>query len=273
MVNSYAPHPALRDLVGSIQIATMNFAAEPTLSAFHTCRPSHTRCLFFYLEDVLKVKKATTGFVQRSRGLIVGPQVTMASLDLGIRYKAVMLSLTPSGMYRLLGVPLHEMVDCDFDARLILGPAIDECVEQMMEAKTDDDIQQALQAYLLGKLSCLKPALPFDRAIAELVCQSGNLSVDFVAAQSCLSPRQFERQARQRLGLSPKFYARLVRFSHVYKYKELNPRASWIDIAARFGYYDQMHLIRDFKQFAGFSPRGLTEEAIPHSVRFRALDD
>lgn len=271
--NCYAPHPALCDLVGSIHIITIDFAAAPNLSSFYKFAPGHTRYLCFYLEDVLKVEKTTTDFVQRARAVIVGPQVTAVNLDLGVRHKAVALRLTPSGMYRLLGVPLHEMVDCDFDARLILGSAIDELVDQMMEAKTDDGIHQVLQAYLLGKLSCLKPELPFDRAIYELVSHSGNLSVDFVAAQSCLSPRQLERRALERLGLSPKFYARLIRFSHAYRYKELNPQACWIDIAERFGYFDQMHLIRDFKHFAGFSPSGLTEESIAHSVRFQALDN
>ena len=266
------PHPALRNLVSSIQIISIDFAAAPALSPFYKFAPTHTRYLCFYLEDVIKVKK-TTDFTQRSRAVIVGPQVTAVHLDLGVKHKAVLLGLTPSGMHRLLSFPLSEIVDCDLDARLVLGSTIDELLEQMMEAKTDEGIQLALQAYLLNKLSHLKPALPFDRAIAELVSHSGNLSMDFVAAQSCLSPRQFERKALERLGLSPKFYARLVRFSHVYRYKESNPRACWIDITERFGYFDQMHLIRDFKCFAGCSPSGLSEESIVYSVRFQALDD
>lgn len=269
----YAPHLALRDLVESIHIITIDFAAAPSLSPCYKLAPAHAQYLCFYLQDPIKVEKPNADFVQRARAVVIGPQVSSITLDLGVGYKAVLLMLMPGGMYRLLGFSLQEMVDGDFDARLILGAAIDELLEQMMEAKTDDGIHQVLQAYLLGKLSCLKSALPFDRAISELVSHSGNLSVDFVAAQSCLSPRQFERRALERLGLSPKFYARLIRFSHAYKYKESNPQASWIDIAGRCGYYDQMHLIREFKYFAGINPSGLIEEDIVHSVRFRTLDN
>ena len=115
--------------------------------------------------------------------------------------------------------------------------------------------------------------LPFDLAILQQVQASGNLPIEYVAAQACLSVRQLERKAYERLGLSPKIYSRMIRFSHAYKYKETSPHTSWTEIAHRCGYFDQMHFIRDFKFFAGVTPGMLKEAEIEKSVLFRTMED
>jgi transcriptional regulator GlxA family with amidase domain len=74
-----------------------------------------------------------------------------------------------------------------------------------------------------------------------------------------LSIRQFERQFKQRIGLSPKFYSRLIRFSNAWILKENNPNLTWTTIAHQSGYYDQMHLIKDFKEFAAVNPKQIEQ--------------
>jgi AraC-like DNA-binding protein len=55
-------------------------------------------------------------------------------------------------------------------------------------------------------------------------------------------------------------FARLVRFSKAYRLRESTPQMSWTRISYESGYFDQMHLIRDFKQFAGVTPSTLVQE-------------
>lgn len=62
------------------------------------------------------------------------------------------------------------------------------------------------------------------------------------------------------MGYSPKVFSRLVRFSKAYRLKESQPRLSWTAIAHTCGYYDQMHLIKDFKEFAGALPGTLAKQ-------------
>jgi AraC-like DNA-binding protein len=73
--------------------------------------------------------------------------------------------------------------------------------------------------------------------------------------------RQVERISLARLGLSPKAFARVVRFSAAYRLHEERPGLRWTDIAYQCGYFDQMHLIRDFRDFAGMPP-GVIERAL-----------
>jgi AraC-like DNA-binding protein len=88
-----------------------------------------------------------------------------------------------------------------------------------------------------------------------------------VAAKSCLSTRQFERQARIRLGLPPKLYARIVRFFFAFRLKRKRPDLTWTAISNTCGYFDQMHFIRDFKAFAGATPRMLRGREVRPSRR------
>lgn len=270
----FAPHPALLEFINSVFVFDIDFRAGTELSPIYPFVPSPNRFLCFFLHDQVKMSKGPgQEFIQRARSIIIGPQLTPVTLDLGQQHQALVVCLKPAGMYRLLGIPMAELVDCDYDARLVMGREIDELVERLQEARGPAARNDITQHYLLGKLPQLKPSLPFDLAMLHQVQASGNLPIERVAARACLSVRQFERKSYERLGLSPKVYSRMIRFSHAYKYKESTPATSWTEIAHRCGYFDQMHFIRDFKFFAGFTPSMLKEEEIKKSMLFRTMED
>lgn len=233
--------------------------------------PAHTRLLCFYLEDPARGKRGNGAFEDRSRAIIIGPQLTPVTLDLGKKYLNMIVMFKPCGLYRLLGIPLKEILDLDLDASLLLGYEINDVVDKLMNADSSDQKNSIIQTYLLERSFKLKPAHPIDIAMLTLVRTQGNLSMDSLASQCCLSVRQLERQSIERIGLSPKFFARIIRFSEAYKFKEGNPQTSWTDIGYRFGFYDQMHLIRDFRYFTGVNPSMFKEAEIVNSVKFNSL--
>lgn len=270
----FAPHPALLEYIDSVFVLDIDFTADTGLSPIYPFVPTHNRFLCFYLQDQVQVKKQwDSDFTTRARSIIIGPQLTPVTLNLGQHHQAVVVNLKPAGMYRLLGIPMAELVDCDYDARLVMGREIDELLDRLHAGRTHAERNATTQRYLLSKLAQLKPLLPFDLAMLRQVHASGNLPIERVAADACLSTRQFERKSYERLGLSPKVYSRMIRFSHAYKYKESSPHTSWTEIAHRCGYFDQMHFIRDFKAFAGFAPSMLKEAEIEKSVLFRKMED
>lgn len=267
----FNPHPALLEYVETICVVNHEFAQGDTLSSIYTYVPTHTRFLCFYLADPVLVKKGLGNFENHGQSVIIGPQLTPVTLDLGKHHSNLLVILKPGGLYRLLGIPLIQLLDCCYDARLVIGKEIDQLTERLLNASTNIEINCIMQNYLLQKLFKLKPALPIDLAMLQLVRSQGKTAMDCLATQSCLSIRQLERQSLIRIGLPPKYFARMIRFSEAYKFKERNPHSSWTEIVYRFGYYDQMHLIRDFHHFTRVNPSNLKEEIIIHSVRFNSL--
>jgi transcriptional regulator GlxA family with amidase domain len=97
--------------------------------------------------------------------------------------------------------------------------------------------------------------------------ERGLLKIDKLASRACLSIRQFERVFQQRMGLPPKQFSRLVRFAQAWMIKEQQPNISWIKIAYECGYFDQMHLIRDFHEFAGVNPSSIESELLKSPIK------
>ncbi len=63
------------------------------------------------------------------------------------------------------------------------------------------------------------------------------------------------------VSISPKLYARLVRFESVLKAKAAAPQRSWMNAAHEAGYHDQMHMIYDFREFSAGAPTGIFGQA------------
>ena len=81
-----------------------------------------------------------------------------------------------------------------------------------------------------------------------------------VADDLGVSERHLRRVFRDAVGVSPKAFARLTRFRHAVRAARERTPASWASIAAAAGYYDQAHLIAEFRAIAGVTPRALLGE-------------
>jgi AraC-like DNA-binding protein len=102
-----------------------------------------------------------------------------------------------------------------------------------------------------------RPAAPPDgvqRAIAAMAAAHGSADVDAIARAANVSPRQFRRRCLEVTGLSPKHLCRVLRFRHASELAARTPGLKWSLIALEAGYFDQAHLIRDFREFTGRSP-------------------
>ena len=88
---------------------------------------------------------------------------------------------------------------------------------------------------------------------AGIVRTSGRVAVDTLAADAGLSPRQLRRRFLLEVGVGPKLLCRLLRFQQIFKAVDRN-EANWAAVAVDCGYYDQAHLINDFRQFADQTP-------------------
>lgn len=91
-----------------------------------------------------------------------------------------------------------------------------------------------------------------DFAVERIVQSGGSARIDEVAFEAGISRQHLARQFQHHVGVSPKTLARVMRFRRVVD--ELSGDPDWADLAAKYGYYDQSHLIADFRELAGATP-------------------
>jgi len=146
---------------------------------------------------------------------------------------------------------IFELTDAQIPVRDFLGLSAEEVLCEGTFAFRRRRIETLLVSTLANSGSGETDAL--SHAVAAIDASHGEIRVRDLAARCNLSERQLERLFLERVGLSPKRYARIQRFRSVLHHLEdpTEPeRPRLADIAAHFGYADQSHLHRDFKEFA-----------------------
>src|SRR5213078_2745955 len=92
------------------------------------------------------------------------------------------------------------------------------------------------------------------RAVRAVRDAGGLTRIDNVASAVNVSTRHLERHFLEHVGISPKTFARLVRFDRAVRDITSRGAQSWSHFALAHGYSDQAHFINEFKEFAGVTP-------------------
>lgn len=256
----FQPQQALRDMVNHIMVFQHEFDPSEAVPSI-LLPPMPEQCLYFYPKDSVEASYLTTDKkLQLYTCSLAGPQTTGVRLRLGYQHMVIKISFQPGALFRLLRIPMNELLRIEaFDGVEVMGKSMRDLTLRIQEAKGIEEMITAIEAYLLQQRVTMKERLPIDAVLPVLIQKGGLLSIDKLAASACLSNRQFERVFKQRIGLSPKFFSRLVRFANAWVLRENDTTRSWTNIAYASGYYDQMHMIRDFKEFAGTNPKEIEQ--------------
>ena len=169
--------------------------------------------------------------------------------------RGMQLALTPLGARRLLGSPAGPLARTLLD-RSDLPAAFPAGLHERLSAAMWRDRFAILEQHLLRRLADDdRHRAPADMAAAwtMIVSRHGAVRVDAVAAEVGWSRRHLLSRFRAEYGFGPKQVARLARFQHARQLAESGvPLAA---VAYRAGYTDQAHLTREWRSFAGQSPR------------------
>jgi AraC-like DNA-binding protein len=159
-------------------------------------------------------------------------------------------TFAPGGAWPFLGVPASEIRERLVDLSALWGRRGEVLREHLLEANTPNAQLDALEWALTEnmQITCLRDR-PVEVACAML---TEGASVRSVAHRIGLSPRRLIERFNMRTGLTPKLFARIMRFQHVLT--GMDARASWADLAASGGFSDQAHLVREFRTFAATTP-------------------
>jgi AraC-like DNA-binding protein len=131
---------------------------------------------------------------------------------------------------------------------------------RLAEARSTVEAALVLERSIAERLAITDGRRTVARLALDAAKKLTSANVNTVAVDLGVSERHLRRVFRETVGVSPKTYAKLTRFNHALRAAREDGPASWASIAATAGYYDQAHLIAEFRAITGVTPRALLGE-------------
>ena len=234
--------------------ASVSASPEPVL-------PDGSIEIIFNIGDAFRRHHTDNTIETQPKAIIVGQMRGPAMIQptghvslFGIRFK-------PAGAFPFLRMPLSEITDQIPSLDCILNGHSANLEERINLAATFSE-RISIAEYVLSNLIDER-AGPDKKsgeyraflAVERIAQTDGCVSIDALVDELGLSSRHLGRQFLNTVGIGPKLLARIFRFQKVFKALQ-QQSVNWSAIAHDCGYYDQAHLIHDFREFAGQNPTG-----------------
>jgi len=190
--------------------------------------------------------------------------VLHSSLDAGM----IGIRFQPSGMAPFISTSMQSLTDARVPAEDLFVD-IDQLIEEIEESSNDAQRVAACNRFLFRSIDLDRENSCLRRALESIVLARGCISVESLATLMGTSRRSLELAFQRAVGTSPKMYCRITRFRHIFDaVSENGPLVNWVQIALDSGFFDQSHLIHDFRRFAGESPTSFlaSQTSFAHSV-------
>ena len=155
--------------------------------------------------------------------------------------------LKPGAFHQITGLPASSAMDSGL-------PLIKEDTSFDLDyfwSLSFDEAKLYFICYLEKRCKCLS-ADPYTRLFDQLI-EHPVETVSDLAALLYVSPRKCQRDARKIFGISPQVILSIIRFQRCLTII-LDKKAASIDVLSAINYYDQPHMIRDFKRNIGITP-------------------
>ncbi len=118
-----------------------------------------------------------------------------------------------------------------------------------------DEQAKLLDTFFLARLDLSATKRAVHRVKSEIEAHGGELTVGALCELAQTSARNLDRLFRRHMGFGPKTFSRVVRFQRALNRVKTDLSGTLAGVAAECGYYDQSHLVREFKLFAGTAPK------------------
>ena len=195
---------------------------------------------------------------------VVGPVTRPLLLRPGRSVRAVGAGFSSTLTPHILGVPAAELVDHIVPLEDIWGRSEVERLSASLAGLPTSKSVAALMDVLIGRTRSVADRDETGQLAALAISRrGGRVSIDRLADRHGLTRQQFARRFSTATGLSPKLYARITRFQALVHTLLSTDVSQWASASSAAGFYDQAHMINEFREFAGSPP----------TIFFRPHDD
>lgn len=213
---------------------------------------------------------ACGGQAWNSQAVLCGQSSGFADLQTLGEIRIISVVFQPHGAHAFFHLPMAELCGRKVTAGELNDAALGE-LERKIAHTADDAACIGMIETFLQKRFRGGEEYNYRRllsAISLIDRTGGEVRLPELAEAACLSGKQFQRIFSAHVGMKPKEFLRVVRFQHALSVLQRSPGMSFSQLAYECGYYDQSHLINEFRGFSGYTPGEYISVCLPYSDYF-----
>lgn len=218
--------------------------------------PSGLPELIFYFGERPKITNSEKSIPENA--CVSGQQTRFYDLQVSGRISLFSILFQPHGASQIFNIPINQLFEQNVPLVFIVNHEATDLEAKLQETYTFHEKVAIAEKFILARLKSNYKHHEFNRidyCLSEINRTKGAVSSEKLSELTCLSRKQFERKFSAFVGTSPRQFLKTVRFQNALHTKFEQKSASLTQLAFDCGYYDQSHMIHDFKSLSGFTPR------------------
>ena len=161
----------------------------------------------------------------------------------------------PGGFRPFLKSPASKLADRMVPIQRILGKDVTALQEIVLSSKSENERVQAANAFFRARMPQPDTKIALAGELMERILQERDIkTVDDLVARTEIGKRSLQRLFNEYVGVSPKWVIRRYRLHELVERSNSGEELDWAQLALELGYFDQAHLINDFRSITGYSP-------------------
>ncbi len=205
-------------------------------------------------------------------GYLYGPHTGPGYFMARGRIKCLCVLFKPFGAYRIFGIPQVEMRNYAINLDALCGAEGGDFIERVNLASSPGQRAVIADWFFIGQLRKSKERPPVVEDALDLILRSrGSIKIRDLCSRLDINIKTLERGFKHALGLTPKEFASIIRVNDAYRLMKSNPRGDIQEVVFKCGYYDQAHLINDFRSFTRLTPDLLRKDPDSHVIYLNRL--
>ncbi|HEY3739818.1 MAG TPA: helix-turn-helix domain-containing protein [Bryobacteraceae bacterium] len=186
---------------------------------------------------------------------VSGVQTSRFTRVLEGRSKVFGVKFRAGGFRAFYGRPVAELADRTVPATEIFGGSILELGAVVLGKGRERDRLKAADEFFRARRLTADPSAERAAELVERIQREPEIrTVDELAARAGIGKRALQRLFQEFVGASPKWVIRRYRLHEAVERIHSSAQIDLAQLAVELGYFDQAHLINDFRSIVGMTP-------------------
>jgi AraC-like DNA-binding protein len=192
---------------------------------------------------------------EKGTSVVSGVQTSKFSRVLEGQSRVFGVKFRAGGFRPFLDRPVSKLADRIVPARGVFGRVFGPLEAILLSSGKEDDKVRAADDFFRAHAPKPDPMVEMAGQLVERILREPEIkTVDDLASRAAMGKRRLQRIFNEYVGVSPKWVIRRYRLHELVEKVNSGSQLDWSQVALELGYFDQSHLINDFKSIVGYSP-------------------